>query len=609
MKRMINKVVIPFLVLLLALSVFLMCGTTEDPTSGSGDAGDSGSVQYTLTISKIGNGSTTPAVGTSTHDHGAPVSLTATADPHWHFVRWDGDVDDVNSSSTSVTMISDKTVTAVFEIDTHTLTISKTGNGSVTPTVGGHTYDHGTSVNLTATADANWHFVRWEGDVDNATSSSTSITMTSDKIVTAVFEIDTHTLTISKTGNGSVTPTVGGHSYDHGMSVDLTATADNGWGFVRWEGDAVDNATSSSTSITMTSDKAVTAVFEVVYTLTVNTMGGNVVISPESSAGLPNGIYFTGTLVTLTADEIEDFNEFSGWSGDITSTDNEVTITMDKNKTATASFNVIPEKLNMVSVTGGTYNQQGFSHTISDFSIGKYEVTYELWYAVHEWAVGHGYHFANAGIEGIDGAAGASPTSSKYHPVTTINWRDCIVWCNAYSEMMGLTPVYKSGGAVLKDSLDGNSQNCDNATCDWSANGYRLPTEGEWQFAASNGGNTPSNYASGATANYNNASACKKVAWYSANSGSDTHPVGCKTANGLGLHDMSGNVYEWCWDGYGSYPSGPKTDYHGAASGSVRVDRGGCWQHYAGHLQVGSRFGSSPNYVCNDIGFRLVRVP
>ncbi len=349
----------------------------------------------------------------------------------------------------------------------------------------------------------------------------------------------THTLTISKTGDGSVTPAEGDHTYDHGTSVDLTATADTNWHFVRWDG-GVEDVNSAYTSVTVDSDKTVTAVFD-----------------------------------------------------------------------------VVAEKNEMISITGGTYTQtdtagHSFSHTISNFSMGKYEVTYDLWHAVYKWATSddHGYQFANSGTEGKDGTAGADPTDdSKYHPVTIVNWRDCIVWCNAYSEMTGLTPVYKSGDAVLKDSRDDNGTNCDNASCDWSANGYRLPTEGEWQFAASNKGGTPPNYASGATADYNDAGACEEVAWYSANSGYDAHPVGDKTSNDPGLHDMSGNVYEWCWDWKGDYPSGPETDYRGAASGSRRVLRGGSWYVDAFHLRVGYRSGSYPSSGYNSFGFRVVRVP
>ncbi len=274
-------------------------------------------------------------------------------------------------------------------------------------------------------------------------------------------------------------------------------------------------------------------------------------------------------------------------------------------------------KREMVSVPGGTFTQtdigaNSFSHTISAFQMGKYEVTYELWYAVYSWATANGYTFANAGAEGHDGTAGDPPTGAKYEPAATINWRDAIVWCNAYSEMSGYSPVYKNGSSqVIKDSRNSNAAECDNAVPDWSANGYRLPTEGEWQYAASYKDGvswTPPNYASGATDDYNNAGATWPVSWYNDNSSSKTHDVGTKTANALGIHDMSGNVWEWCWDWYASWPGTGQTDYSGSGSGSHRVGRGGSWADSADRLQVGYRFVNFfPYYEFFILGFRLVR--
>ena len=283
-------------------------------------------------------------------------------------------------------------------------------------------------------------------------------------------------------------------------------------------------------------------------------------------------------------------------------------------------------KREMVSVPGGTYTQtdtaaNSFSHTITGFKMGKYEVTYELWYAVRTWAVANGYYFANAGMEGHDGAAGAVPTGAKYEPVTTINWRDAMVWCNAYSELSGLTGIYYSDAGftvLIKDSRDGSygssinttAGSFDNPYVNWTANGYRLPTEGEWQYAASYKDGvswTPYDYASGATADYNDAGATGLVAWYSANSSSKTHDVGTKTANALGIYDMSGNVWEWCWDWYGTWPGSSQTDYRGSGSGSVRMVRGGSWLSSAYYLRVGYHDYVSPYYGDDDIGFRLVR--
>jgi formylglycine-generating enzyme required for sulfatase activity len=274
-------------------------------------------------------------------------------------------------------------------------------------------------------------------------------------------------------------------------------------------------------------------------------------------------------------------------------------------------------------VTGGTFTQtngsQSFTHTISTFYIGQYEVTYELWYMVRNWAIINGYKFANAGREGNDGVDGAAPTAAKYEPVTRVNWRDMIVWCNAYSEMIGYTPVYYSDAEFttpIKDSTDGvygNSINTtpgsfDNPYVKWTANGYRLPTEGEWEYAARYIDGTdwlPYNYASGAQADYTVDTATASVAWYKYNSGFITRDTGLLYKNALEIYDMSGNVWEWCWDWYAAYPGASVTDYKGPASGSFRIFRGGGFSNDGEYLKTGFRYYISPYDEYNHVGFRL----
>jgi formylglycine-generating enzyme required for sulfatase activity len=259
----------------------------------------------------------------------------------------------------------------------------------------------------------------------------------------------------------------------------------------------------------------------------------------------------------------------------------------------------------LASVPGGIYTQtdgtNSFSHTISTFKMGKYQVTYNLWNAVYQWAVSNGYSFADAG-------AGSGDI-----PVTYVSWRDVIVWCNAYSQEAGLLPCYTYSSVVIKDSS--NATACDNAVCAWANNGYRLPTEGEYQYAASyiDGSTwTPYNYASGATAA--NEAATDLVGWDNVNSGGTIHAVGGLAANTLGIYDMSGNIWELCWDWYGTYPTTASIDYRGPASGSVRVARGGnyadCWGAYV--LQVGYRdchggYGLLPDTANAYGGFRFAR--
>ena len=183
-------------------------------------------------------------------------------------------------------------------------------------------------------------------------------------------------------------------------------------------------------------------------------------------------------------------------------------------------------------------------------------------------------------------------------PVEMVNWFDAIEYCNGRSRIEGLTPVY---------TINGNG---DNRTVIWNrnANGYRLPTEAEWEFtcramtvsAFSTGNNITTSQA-----NYNgNYPYNKNIKGTFRNY---TTPAGSFNANPMGIYDMHGNVGEWCWDWFGNYSKDSLMDPAGTASGDFRVIRGGAWNNGGQSLRAAYRDYNSPAAKFNSLGFRLAR--
>ena len=209
------------------------------------------------------------------------------------------------------------------------------------------------------------------------------------------------------------------------------------------------------------------------------------------------------------------------------------------------------------------------AQAVDVFFMAKTEVTWSEFQTVRTWAAANGYDIGSVG-------AGTGPN----RPATDVSWYQCLKWCNARSEKEGLRPVYKIDTAIYRT---GNSV----PTVDATANGYRLPSEKEWEFAARGGAKTHGY-------EYSGSNDINAVAWYTSNSGGGAKDVATKQPNELGLSDMSGNVWEWCFDGL-------------AGSGSYRVRRGGSWNYEALYCRVADRYDPIPAYTYNVIGFRVAR--
>jgi formylglycine-generating enzyme required for sulfatase activity len=337
--------------------------------------------------------------------------------------------------------------------------------------------------------------------------------------------------------------------------------------------------------------------------LQVSSDGGSTFAVPATTlSGAIGAGVATGTAKTIT------WNAGADWSGQY-STQTRFKVIADDGNSAEASFVLIPAgAFTMGDSLDGMSDAPTRTVTLDAFYMGKYEVTKAEWDEVRTWGLSNGY---------TDLAAGSGKASN--HPAQAIGWYMMVKWCNARSQKDGLTPVYYTNDAQTTIYKTG-SVNVTNAQVKWSANGYRLPTEAEWEKAARGGlsgkrfpwGDTIShsqaNYRASATWSYDSSgSVNNNHPTYATGSTPYTSPVGAFAANGYGLHDMAGNVFEWCWDWHGTYASGSQTNPRGTTSGSYRVYRGGSWDNGAGDSRVAIRYGYYPTYANSLFGFRVVR--
>lgn len=245
-------------------------------------------------------------------------------------------------------------------------------------------------------------------------------------------------------------------------------------------------------------------------------------------------------------------------------------------------YSVAGTQNEMIYVPGGTFTMGRTSGsggidefpfhsvTLDPFYIAKYPVTYIEYYSI------------------ISPASGSDGLINLDLPAGRINWNAAIKYCNLRSIAEELTPVYSLNGETNPNEWGAvpaeGSTMWNHVVCDWDANGYRLPTEAEWEYAARGGTNTPDYI-------YSGSDDVLSVAWHDTNSGGASHNVGGKTPNLLGLYDMSGNIREWCWDWYQDdyYANSPSENPRGPSTGYYRVLRGGYWNSNAADCRVSKR--------------------
>ncbi|MBU1244264.1 formylglycine-generating enzyme family protein [Myxococcota bacterium] len=294
--------------------------------------------------------------------------------------------------------------------------------------------------------------------------------------------------------------------------------------------------------------------------------------------------------------------------------DNPATVTVTAESGAQKVYSVLitlnPDYLSpyvgtLKHVPAGTFQRDATPtnlSTVSAFRMSQTEITRAQWVSVTGWA----------------DPSNVTYSSGTNDPVQYLNWYHTIAFCNKLSLLEGLTPVYTVSGVNFSTLTYAEIPTTDNATwnaatANWAANGYRLPTEMEWMWAAmgadtANPGVTNTTGYAKAFAGSNGVTIIDDYAWCGDNGLNMTHPAGTKLPNELGLYDMSGNVWERLWDWYDYfYPSGAVTDYRGPASGTARVSRGGGFSNAPPSCTVANRGNDNPynrNFV---LGFRVVR--
>ena len=298
------------------------------------------------------------------------------------------------------------------------------------------------------------------------------------------------------------------------------------------------------------------------------------------------GVAYSSATDSATSSLVDgaDVGDGEEWTCEVTASDGTASGSAGSDSVTTASGFIdytTNDGSTMVAITAGSFSMGSTTGDADEAPVHTVTLTRDLW--IGETEVTQAQYRAGMGTS----PSGFSSCGTTC-PVEMVSWTMAVLYANALSAAEGLDSCYTATGSGLATALGGDPYACE---------GYRLPTEAEWEYAAKAGGSYT----------YSGSNTVGDVAWYGSNSSSRTHAVAGKTANAFGLYDMSGNVWEWTNDWYGAYSSGSAVDPVGASSGSTRVFRGGDWYHGESSATVTRRGYYTPDVVSDNFGFRLAR--